>query len=53
MTIQIISKDNRVVCRTTVPYPPHIIREMKKGGYKVREIIEPNDSLKEKESENE
>lgn len=38
MTIQIITKDNKVVCTTTVPYPPQIIRELKKAGYKVREI---------------
>lgn len=41
MTIQIITKDNKVVCKTTVPYPPQTIRELKKAGYKVREIIEP------------
>lgn len=39
MTIQIISKDNKIVCKTTVPYPPQTIREMKKGGYKVKECV--------------
>ena len=34
---QIITKDNRVVCKTTVPYPPQIIRDMKKAGYKIQE----------------
>ena len=36
--IQIISKGNKVYCKTTVPYPPEIIRQMKKAGYKVKEI---------------
>ena len=36
--LQIITKDNKIVCKTTVPYPPQTIREMKKAGYKVREI---------------
>ena len=35
---QIISKNNRVVCVTTVPYPPNIIKEMKKAGYKIKEV---------------
>lgn len=35
---QIISKDNKVFCTTTVPYSPEIIKEMKKGGYKVKEV---------------
>lgn len=34
---QIISKDKRVVCVTSVPYPPSVVREMKKAGYKVEE----------------
>ena len=34
---QIISKDKKVYCETTVPYPPTIIRQMKKAGYKVKE----------------
>lgn len=50
MTIQIITKDNKIICKTTVPYPPQTIRELKKAGYKVREIIEPTDSLKETEN---
>lgn len=32
---QIISRDGVVICTTTVPYPPHIIRDMKKAGYKI------------------
>lgn len=35
---QIITKDKKVVCETTVPYPPAIIREMKKAGYKVKVV---------------
>lgn len=32
---QIIMKDKKVVCTTTIPYPTEIIREMKRDGYKV------------------
>jgi hypothetical protein len=32
---QIVSKDGRVLCETTVPYPVAVIKEMKKAGYKV------------------
>lgn len=35
MMKQIISKDGRVLCETTVPYPAAIVKEMKKAGYKV------------------
>ena len=41
MVIQIITKDNKVVCKTTVPYPPQTIRDLKKAGYKVKEITTP------------
>lgn len=34
---QIISRDGRVMCVTTVPYPPETIRQMKKNGCKVKE----------------
>ena len=37
---QIITKDKRVVCVTTVPYTPAVIKEMKKAGYKVTEVKE-------------
>ena len=37
---QIITKDKRVVCVTTVPYPAAVVKEMKKAGYKVTEVIE-------------
>lgn len=35
---QIIMKDRRVLCTTTVPYPAAVIKGMKKAGYKVVEI---------------
>ena len=38
--IQIITKDNKVICKTTVPYPPQTIRDLKKAGYKVKEITQ-------------
>lgn len=34
---QIISKDGKVFCITTIPYPPEVIKQMKKAGYKVKE----------------
>lgn len=33
---QIISKDKRVVCTTTVPYSKETIKAMKDAGYKVK-----------------
>lgn len=35
---QIISKDGKVYCVTTKPYPPEVIKQMKKAGYKVKEV---------------
>lgn len=35
-TIQIISRGGVVYCTTTVPYPPNIISDMKKAGYKIK-----------------
>lgn len=35
---QIISKDKHVVCTTKVPYPAETIKEMKKAGYRVKEV---------------
>ena len=35
--IQKIIKDGKVECVTTVPYPPEVIKQMKKAGYKVKE----------------
>lgn len=38
--MQIISKDRRVMCQTVVHYPEETIREMKKAGYRVKEVQE-------------
>lgn len=35
---QIITKDKRVVCVTTAPYPAAVVKDMKKAGYKVTEV---------------
>ena len=35
--IQIISKDGKVLCVTTVPYSKEIVKQMKQAGYKVIE----------------
>ena len=35
---QIISKDKKVICTTTVPYSKDIIKSMKEAGYKVKTI---------------
>lgn len=37
---QIIMKDGKVLCVTTAPYPKEIIKQMKKAGYKVKEVEE-------------
>lgn len=37
---QIITKDKRVVCVTTVPYSGAVVKDMKKAGYKVAEVRE-------------
>ena len=36
--MQIIVKDKKVICKTDVPYPKEIIQQIKKAGYKVKEI---------------
>lgn len=36
---QIITKDRVVKCVTKVPYPPEIVAQMKKAGYKVKEVM--------------
>lgn len=40
---QIISKDKRVLCVTKVPYQPEIVAQMKKAGYKVKEVKDETD----------
>lgn len=37
---QIITKDGKVYCETTVPYPPEAVKQMKRAGYKVKEVKE-------------
>lgn len=37
---QVISKDGRIVCVTSVPYPKEVVRQMKKDGYKVKETAD-------------
>ena len=37
---QVISKDGAVVCVTTVPYADEVIKDMKKAGYKIKQIKE-------------
>lgn len=40
--VQLIIKDKQIKCRTTVPYPPDVIKAMKKAGYKIKEIPDEN-----------
>ena len=35
---QIISKDGKPVCATTIPYSDRIIKQMKRAGYKVKNV---------------
>lgn len=35
--IQTIIKDGKVYCATSVSYPPEVVKQMKKAGYKVKE----------------
>ena len=37
---QIITKDGVTVCVTTVPYPADTIKDMKKAGYKVKDVCD-------------
>lgn len=34
---QVISKNGKVMCVATTPYPKAVIKELKKAGYKVKE----------------
>ena len=34
---QTISKNGKVVCVTTAPYSPAVVKQLKKAGYKVTE----------------
>lgn len=35
---QTIKKDGNVFCVTSVPYPEEVVKQMKKAGYKVKEV---------------
>ena len=37
---QIISKNNKVVCVTSVPYDKDTIKCMKNAGYKIKEVAD-------------
>lgn len=37
MIVQTISKNNKVFCTTSTPYPPEVVKQMKAAGYKVKE----------------
>lgn len=39
---QIVAKNGRTMAVTTVPYPPEIVKQMKKAGYQVKEVKEKN-----------
>lgn len=41
---QIITKDKKVMCETTIPYSKAIIKSMKEAGYKVKEIKEETEN---------
>lgn len=45
---QIIIRNKKVMCTTTVPYPKDIIKSMKSAGYKIKEekTEEEKDSIK-------
>ena len=38
----IVMRDGKAVCVTTIPYPPDIVKTIKQGGYKVKEVEEPD-----------
>lgn len=35
---QLVYKGKTLCMATAVPYPPHIVRQMKKAGYTVKEV---------------
>ena len=35
---QTIIKDGKVFCVTSVPYPAEVVKQMKKAGYRVKEV---------------
>jgi len=36
---QITSKDGAVKCVTAVPYPAEVVRQMRRAGYRVKEVL--------------
>lgn len=34
---QVISKNGKVVCVTTAPYPKEVVKQLKQAGYKIKE----------------
>ena len=36
--MQVIKKDGKVYCTTTIHYPPEVVKQMKKAGYRVTEV---------------
>ena len=49
--MQIVSKGGKTYCRTTVHYPPEIVRSMKKAGYTVKEVEDQPTGRKKKEAD--
>lgn len=49
--MQIVSKGGKTYCRTTVHYPPEVVRSMKKAGYTVKEIDDKPKGRKKKDGE--
>lgn len=39
---QIITKDKKVICTTTEPYPKEVIKSMKEADYKIKTVDEDN-----------
>lgn len=37
--MQIVSKNGKVFCQTTIDYSPATVKQMKSAGYKVKEVI--------------
>ena len=35
--MQIITKDKKIICTTSIPYTAEEVKQMKKAGYKVKE----------------
>ena len=42
--MQVIKKDGKVYCTTTIHYPPEVVKGMKKAGYRVTEKEEKDET---------